>query len=1479
MNKEAPWSVKGVDFDAREAAREAARRSGMSLGEWLNSVISEEAAASGVDVDDIDESGRLEAVTARLAQMSKRPQGRTSRRDDSDPGESLARRRRPAPVRGRGDDDGRERSAFGDPEYALDEAIRAYERGARRGGERTADAISQVARRLEDIERRLSSSRQETSRNESSRHESSGQESRRQDSFRDEREASFRDEREASSTRDAIAKMEARLEALARRGEIEDDQPSLRGLERKINAIAERSQPETPAASPTPVPAAPDIARIEAKLNRLLDSAARQAPQAQPHQAPQANQAPPAQAYQAARVHHAAPFRQPAPQVPFADAVAQITRRQRMLDTGGAAPPRQSVRPPAPGYAEPFSPGSPALDMQALQRDIAGLAGRLEQTRRDVLERHDSIRPAPAPLPEFDDLRRRMDGMSGALTQLAPRDSVASIETAIRDLSTRVDASSRSAGDNAAAAVFPDISDLRRQIGEMSGALTQLAPREAVASIETAIRDLSTRIDASSRSAGDNAAGAVFPDISGLRRQISEISGALTHLAPREAVASVETAIRELSQKVETSRQSGVRETLLRPIEDLAGDIRQSLAEFAPAAGLEGLGREIRAMAAKVDAVAASGLDSGALRDIHARSQEMRDLLARALAAPVPMENIERQIAGLAEKVERLSSRAPAASDDSAVIRGIGDIRKTIDQSLPAGFFGQLESRIEVLSAKIDDAVSQSGASDQFDELAKRIDNVHLSLSARPAPAAAEPVDTSALERMMRDLAGKLERPAPADTNRLEEMVQSLGERLSFAGAPQTDLRLVESLQGQIARLAEKVEAAGQSRSDSGIIGHLQTEMARFAEHFEAGRPREDAQNAAALQRQMEQISERLDKGDASARALVSLETTIGDLFHRFEDIRGAAVDAAALAARDTVTEALQRQQTALPGEGYSRDLADLRSMQDAADRRTHATLTAVHETLEKVVDRLALLEEDLAEVRPEPLASGAAPVFARAAPDPAPKFAPAPPREAEKPIARPPAPAEDALDDLIEPGSGLPPGRRGGVHVPVADLARPTDQTAQSSFIAAARRAAQAASGEPAPSGKAGRSKSAPPDNALTGARDRARAAHIAIAGATAAEPPAEAGPGRFAKLRTFAAARKRLMIFAAVGVGAVVAAVPAMRLLREPETRPEIVDLTGQKTSQRAVPPGATGKQQIAGTALPPGLTQGPADIAGASRFTPGPATAGPGQSAASPPASDSARVDTSPVGSITGKPGAPAPQAPTLQAPTLQASAAAGNPAAQFELASRYADGRTVARDPRLALQWFEKAAQQNSAPAQYRVGSHYERGLGVERDAKKAREWYLRAAEGGNVRAMHNLAVLAAEGIDGKPDYATAAAWFRKASEYGVRDSEYNLAILYARGLGIEQNLQLSWAWFQLAAAQGDEDAAKKRDDVTARLDAKGLAAAKAIAEAFKPKSSERASNEVAPPPGGWDQPARAENRPPLIPPPGSKPLPKGKVTSL
>jgi localization factor PodJL len=214
------------------------------------------------------------------------------------------------------------------------------------------------------------------------------------------------------------------------------------------------------------------------------------------------------------------------------------------------------------------------------------------------------------------------------------------------------------------------------------------------------------------------------------------------------------------------------------------------------------------------------------------------------------------------------------------------------------------------------------------------------------------------------------------------------------------------------------------------------------------------------------------------------------------------------------------------------------------------------------------------------------------------------------------------------------------------------------------------------------------------------------------------------------------------------------------------------------------------------------------------------------------------------------------PASISPALRQAVAANDPAAQYEMGVRYADGRGVPQSLPDAVRWFEMAAEAGFTPAQFRLGSLNEKGEGVRKDVKAAQRLYLTAAAKGHAKAMHNLAVLYAEGIDGKPDYKAASEWFRKAAGHGVTDSQYNLAILFARGIGVQVSLAESYKWFALAAANGDSDAAKKRDEVAARLDPTALTTAKLAVQAFIPEREPDEATSLRTPAGGWDHAAAA-----------------------
>jgi len=240
-------------------------------------------------------------------------------------------------------------------------------------------------------------------------------------------------------------------------------------------------------------------------------------------------------------------------------------------------------------------------------------------------------------------------------------------------------------------------------------------------------------------------------------------------------------------------------------------------------------------------------------------------------------------------------------------------------------------------------------------------------------------------------------------------------------------------------------------------------------------------------------------------------------------------------------------------------------------------------------------------------------------------------------------------------------------------------------------------------------------------------------------------------------------------------------------------------------------------------------------------------PGSRSANP-----SSVDSAPANEISnGLRGPRSAMPPARIGPqSLRVAAARGNPAAQVEIASRFAKGVGVSKDLKQAVEWYGRAAAQGHAQAQYRLAALYERGQGVIKDTGVARTWYRRAAELGNIRAMHNLAVLYTRRGSGGPDYTSAKNWFYQAARHGLADSQFNLGILYESGLGARKNIAEAYKWFSLAAQQGDSEARKRREAVRPQLPAKSLNAAEKAIRSWKNAPTKEEANRTGPPRGGW-----------------------------
>jgi localization factor PodJL len=195
------------------------------------------------------------------------------------------------------------------------------------------------------------------------------------------------------------------------------------------------------------------------------------------------------------------------------------------------------------------------------------------------------------------------------------------------------------------------------------------------------------------------------------------------------------------------------------------------------------------------------------------------------------------------------------------------------------------------------------------------------------------------------------------------------------------------------------------------------------------------------------------------------------------------------------------------------------------------------------------------------------------------------------------------------------------------------------------------------------------------------------------------------------------------------------------------------------------------------------------------------------------------------------------------SLRIAASKGDPSAEFEVATRLAEGKGTDQNFKEAARWYQRSASKGFAQAQYRLATLYERGLGMKADLARAKSWYQRSAEQGNVKSMHNLAVLAAGRGGVTPDYTTAANWFTQASNHGLADSQYNLAVLTESGLGVQKDPVQAAMWFILAARGGDKEAIRRRDQMKAKMDRNEWSAADHLARTWQPMTPDKLANDT------------------------------------
>jgi localization factor PodJL len=773
------------------------------------------------------------------------------------------------------------------------------------------------------------------------------------------------------------------------------------------------------------------------------------------------------------------------------------------------------------------------------------------------------------------------------------------------------------------------------------------------------------------------------------------------------------------------------------------------------------------------------------------------------------LENEMRKIAGRLDESRQFGV-------DPAVIgnmeRGLADVYQALRELKPAESLAGFEDAIRNLSFKIE----QMGGVSHDPNFVQQLDSAIAALRGIVSHVASNE-QLGALADEVRGLSAKIERVAagagassPDFMAALDQKIGALTEQLKASGSP---------------ALSPRIESLLNSFSD-----RMERNELSSGEHYALG----------TLEDRIVSLAAKLDASDARLNQLGAIERGMAELLVHIQELRDGGASAAPR------------------GNDIKREIA-----KEIA--KTQDSLEAVHGTVDTVVDRLAILETERREPvvtreliieQPAPAAPPRAPMPQQdeAYPGPmsiiepkleprstlaAPEVTVTPPAKARPPMNRPRAPIDPNLppDYPLEPGSGIPRerGTTAAERIAASEAAlnginsngNGTASSGSTNFIAAARRAAQAAAPAGAPAAKAEPAKDEKPaEHKSIGQRVRSLLAGASVILLVAG--------GMKLAMNLFDSTDR---------IAELPAASPAQIANNGGDLSALIQDKTASIPTPRVM--------RIPDSAMPaPALS-------------------------IKPEAEPDAQSDV--TSSIGTAPLAPATEQPLpalstdqrlvppekLPAP-LRTAAINGDPAAAYEIAMRHLEGRGISQSLEEAARWLERSAKAGLAPAQFRLGSLYEKGQGVKKSLDTAQRLYSAAAQKGNAKAMHNLAVLYAEGAPGKPDYKVAAQWFRKAAERGIADSQYNLGILYARGIGVEQNLPEAYKWFSLASTQGDKEATKKRDDVGARLDAQSLMAARLAAQTFTVAPQPDEASVVKTPEGGWD---RANN---TAPKPAKKP---------
>ncbi len=426
--------------------------------------------------------------------------------------------------------------------------------------------------------------------------------------------------------------------------------------------------------------------------------------------------------------------------------------------------------------------------------------------------------------------------------------------------------------------------------------------------------------------------------------------------------SALERHLVHITSQIESLRRPDHLDQSIAAFRSELAEIRHAMTEAMPRRAIESIEGEIRLLSRRIDDTRQSGIDGQALAGIERALAEIREVL-RSLTPAEQLAGYDEAIRNLTAKLDQILR----ANDDPSTIHqlegAITALRAIVSNIASNDALARLSEDVHTLSAKVDQLARAGNHADSLAILEQRIAALTSSLESRE------------------------QRPAPQDNSaQVETALRALSDRLDHIPVGNDNASALAHLEQRIAALTSSLETREQRPAIHEVSEQIENGLRALSERLDRMPVGNDtASTLAHLEQRVSYLLERLEaSADYRSANIGKVEEGLQEILHHLERQHANMAELAGSA----------RNEDAASNDGLAdivkRELSDIRFSQAETKRHTQDSLEAVHNTLGHVVDRLAMIEGDLRNVRiqpatPTPASANEEPTYASPPPAPAP--------------------------------------------------------------------------------------------------------------------------------------------------------------------------------------------------------------------------------------------------------------------------------------------------------------------------------------------------------------------------------------------------------------------------------------------------------------------------------------------------------------